>query len=34
MSPRDRQLIDLLRANARESVSALARKLGVARTTV
>ena len=34
MTPKDRQLIDLLRANARESVSALARKLGVARTTV
>ena len=34
MTPKDRQLIDLLRTNARESVSALARKLGVARTTV
>jgi DNA-binding Lrp family transcriptional regulator len=34
MSPKDRQLIDLLRANARESVAALARKLGVARSTV
>ena len=34
MSPKDRQLIDLLRVNARESVSSLARKLHVARTTV
>ena len=34
MTPKDRQLIDLLRANARESVSSLARKLHVARTTV
>lgn len=34
MTPKDRQLIDLLRVNARESVSSLARKLQVARTTV
>jgi DNA-binding Lrp family transcriptional regulator len=34
MTPKDQQLIDLLRANARESVAALARKLGVARSTV
>jgi len=34
MTPKDRQLIDLLRVNARESVSSLARKLRVARTTV
>ena len=34
MTPKDRQLLDLLRANARESVAELARKLGVARTTV
>lgn len=30
----DRQLIALLQANARESTAALARRLGVARTTV
>lgn len=30
----DRQLLTLLQANARESTAALARKLGVARTTV
>ncbi len=30
----DRQLIALLQANARDSTAALARKLGVARTTV
>lgn len=30
----DRQLIDLLRINARESVASLARQLGIARTTV
>ena len=30
----DRQLISLLQANARESTAKLARKLGVARTTV
>jgi DNA-binding Lrp family transcriptional regulator len=34
MRPKDRQLYDLLKANAREPVAALARKLGVARTTV
>ena len=34
MRPKDRQLLDLLRANAREPVAVLARKLGVARTTV
>jgi DNA-binding Lrp family transcriptional regulator len=34
MTPKDRQLVDLLKANARESVAALARKLGVARSTV
>ena len=34
MTPKDQQLIELLRANARESVAALARKLGVARSTV
>jgi DNA-binding Lrp family transcriptional regulator len=34
MTPKDRQLIELLKANARESVAALARKLGVARSTV
>ena len=34
MTPKDRELIALLRANARESVAALARKLGVARSTV
>ena len=34
MTPKDQQLIDLLRAHARESVAALARKLGVARSTV
>jgi len=34
MSPKDRQLIDLLRVNARESVSSLARKLQLARSTV
>ncbi|MGN6828409.1 Lrp/AsnC family transcriptional regulator [Paucibacter sp. M5-1] len=32
--PIDRQLITLLQANARESTANLARKLGVARTTV
>jgi DNA-binding Lrp family transcriptional regulator len=32
--PIDRQLIALLQANARESTANLARKLGVARTTV
>ena len=34
MSPKDRQLVDLLRLNARTSTAALARKLGVARSTV
>jgi DNA-binding Lrp family transcriptional regulator len=34
MTPKDRRLIELLRANARESTASLARKLGVARTTV
>jgi DNA-binding Lrp family transcriptional regulator len=34
MRPKDRQLLDLLRTNAREPVAELARKLGVARTTV
>ena len=34
MRPKDRQLLDLLKVNAREPVAELARKLGVARTTV
>ena len=34
MTPKDRQLIDLLKGDARASVAALARKLGVARSTV
>ena len=34
MSPKDRQLVELLKANARMSTAALARKLGVARSTV
>jgi len=34
MTPKDQQLIDLLKVNAREPVAALARKLGVARSTV
>ena len=34
ITPRDEQLIALLRLNARESVAALARKLGVSRSTV
>jgi DNA-binding Lrp family transcriptional regulator len=34
MKPRDRELLDLLKLNAREPVASLARKLGVARTTV
>lgn len=34
MTPKDQQLIDLLRVNARESVASLARKMGVARSTV
>lgn len=34
LDPTDRQLIDLLRANSRASTSALARELGVSRSTV
>jgi len=34
MTPKDRDLLALLRLNARESVSALARKLGTSRSTV
>jgi DNA-binding Lrp family transcriptional regulator len=34
VTPKDRQLIDLLKANARESVASLARRMGVARSTV
>ncbi len=34
MTPKDRNLLALLRLNAREPVSALARKLGVSRSTV
>jgi DNA-binding Lrp family transcriptional regulator len=34
MNPKDRDLVALLKVNARESVASLARKLGVARTTV
>ena len=34
MTPKDQQLVDLLRANARMSTAAIARKLGVARSTV
>ena len=34
MDAKDRSLIALLRANARESTASLARKLGVARSTV
>jgi len=34
MRDKDRQLIDLLRANAREPAASLARKLGLARSTV
>ena len=34
LSPIDRRLLNLLSANAREGVSALARKLGLARSTV
>ena len=34
MSPKDTQLVELLRANARMSTAAIARKLGVARSTV
>ena len=34
MTPKDRELINLLKGDARASVAALARKLGVARSTV
>lgn len=34
LTPKDQELISLLQANAREPVSALARKLGLSRTTV
>lgn len=34
MTPKDRDLLALLRLNAREPVSTLARKLGVSRSTV
>ena len=34
MRDKDRDLIDLLRANAREPAASLARKLGLARTTI
>lgn len=34
LTPKDEELIALLRLNAREPVSALARKLGVSRSTV
>jgi DNA-binding Lrp family transcriptional regulator len=34
LTPKDEELIALLRVNAREPVAALARKLGVSRTTV
>ena len=34
MTPKDQQLLDLLKVNAREPVASLARKLGVARSTV
>jgi DNA-binding Lrp family transcriptional regulator len=34
MTPKDRQLVELLRANARTSTAALARRMGVARSTV
>jgi DNA-binding Lrp family transcriptional regulator len=34
LTPKDQDLIALLRVNAREPVSALARKLGLSRTTV
>lgn len=34
MNPKDRDLLALLKLNAREPVASLARKLGVARTTV
>lgn len=34
LKPKDRQLIDLLRQNARSSVSSLARSLGLSRSTI
>jgi DNA-binding Lrp family transcriptional regulator len=34
LTPKDQELISLLRVNAREPVSALARKLGLSRSTV
>src|SRR5215208_2176789 len=34
LNPKDQDLIALLRVNAREPVAALARKLGLSRTTV
>lgn len=34
MTPKDRELLALLRLNAREPVSVLARKLGVSRSTI
>ena len=34
LTPKDEELINVLRANAREPVASLARKLGVSRTTV
>jgi DNA-binding Lrp family transcriptional regulator len=34
LTPKDQELISLLQLNAREPVSALARKLGLSRTTV
>jgi DNA-binding Lrp family transcriptional regulator len=34
LTPKDQELISLLQVNAREPVSALARKLGLSRTTV
>ena len=34
MTPEDRRLLALLKANARESTASLARKLGLSRTTV
>ena len=34
LTPKDEELIALLRVNAREPVASLARKLGLSRTTV
>lgn len=34
LTPKDQELVSLLRLNARDPVSALARKLGLSRTTV